>query len=316
MTTRYRSGLTLVAAAVSMALLASCATTETRSSETAGLRDKLTRLQSDPQLASRAPVALKDAETALQAAELPERDTQRAAHLRFIADRKIDTAEALARERLAVDQRTQLADARDAMRLQARTQEAAAANSRARVAQADAQDQRREATAANDRTAVALASAEEARVASEAARASTAAAQADALELQRQVDLLNAKVTERGLVITLGDVLFETGKSTLRPNGDAHLDKLAGFLVKYPDRTMRIEGYTDSVGSDDYNLALSQHRADAVKSYLVNKGIDTMRVTTAGMGESSPVGDNQSSTGRQQNRRVEVILADATPLTR
>lgn len=285
-----RVAVPLVLAAVSIALLTSCATPQPRLNQTAALRDRLTRLQSDPQLASRAPVALKDAELALQAAEQPEGDAQQATHLRFIADRKIDTADALAHERLLVDQRTQLAEARDAMRLRARTQEADLANARARVAVADAQDQRQQASAANDRSAQAT---------------------ADALELQHQVDLLNAKETERGLVITLGDVLFATGSATLRPASDSHLEKLAAFLSKYPARTLRIEGHTDNVGSDDYNMMLSRHRADAVKMYLVERGIDTMRITAAGMGEGSPVSNNDSSTGRQQNRRVEVILADA-----
>ncbi len=295
MNTRNRSAVSLVVAAVAISLLASCATQHPRLNETAALRDRLTRLQSDPQLASRAPVAMKDAEVALQAAEKPERDSQQAAFRLFIADRKIDTADALAHERLLVDQRTQLAEARDAMRLRARTQEADIANARTRIAQADAQAQRQQTAAANDRSAMAT---------------------ADALELQHQVDLLNAKVTERGLVITLGDVLFATGSATLRPAGDNHLEQLAGFLRKYPERTLRIEGHTDNVGKADSNLALSRHRADAVKTYLVDRGVDSMRITAAGLGEGSPVSNNESSTGRQQNRRVEVIMADAAPALR
>ena len=302
---------TLIVAAVSMALLAACATPAVKQDSTVGLRDRLSRLQADPELSSRAPVAIKDAESALAEAERPERDSALAAHRYFMADRQIDKADAMAHERLAVDQRKQLGEAREAMRLQARTQEADAANARARVAQADAQDQRREAADANDRTAVALASADDQRVAATAARAANAEAQAGAVELQRQIDALNARATDRGLVITLGDVMFDSGAATLRSSGDSHLDRLAGFLNRYPLRTARIEGYTDSVGTDDYNLALSQRRADAVKSYLVNKGVAAERVTTDGKGKSAPVASNQSSAGRQQNRRVEVILADA-----
>jgi outer membrane protein OmpA-like peptidoglycan-associated protein len=113
------------------------------------------------------------------------------------------------------------------------------------------------------------------------------------------------------LVLTLGDVLFTTGTANLNTGADTQLTKLAGFLNSYPDRTARIEGHTDSVGSDAYNQGLSQRRADAVKSYLVHQGIDTQRLTSTGNGESSPVGDNGTATGRQQNRRVEVIIPNS-----
>jgi outer membrane protein OmpA-like peptidoglycan-associated protein len=173
------------------------------------------------------------------------------------------------------------------MRLQARTQEADSANRRADAAEVDADAQKR---------------------AADAARTETAAAQRDTLELQNQIDALQAEVTDRGLVVTLGDVLFASGTAALNGVGDSHLGKLAVFLGKYPDRTVQIEGHTDSIGSDDYNQGLSQRRADAVKSYLVAQSIAATRLTASGKGEHSPVGDNGSSTGRQQNRRVEVII--------
>ena len=134
-------------------------------------------------------------------------------------------------------------------------------------------------------------------------------AQQQADELQRQIAELQAKVTDRGIVLTLGDVLFETNRAgTEFRSANGNLNKLVAFLNKYPDRTVNIEGYTDSTGSADYNMGLSQRRADTVRSYLVNQGIGSGRLVASGKGMSSPVAGNDSATGRQQNRRVEVII--------
>jgi outer membrane protein OmpA-like peptidoglycan-associated protein len=128
--------------------------------------------------------------------------------------------------------------------------------------------------------------------------------------LQRQIDELQAKDTDRGLVLTLGDVLFESGKADLKSGATGNLNKLIAFLNNYPSRTVMIEGHTDSVGGEDYNQGLSQRRADSVKSYLAGQGIDSGRLDASGHGESDPVADNESAAGRQQNRRVEVIISN------
>ncbi len=277
---------TLVATAVACALLAACAAAPTKPDGADSLRSRLTQLQGDPELGSRAPLAMKDADVAVTAAEQPQADKVVGAHLVFIADRKIAIAQAQAESNFAVEQRKTLGDERDAMRLQSRTQEADSAKLRADVAEF--------ATTA----------------AKSDAAAAAAIAQSNAVEMQKQIDALLAKVTDRGLVLTLGDVLFASGTANLNSGGNKQLANLSGFLNKYPERTAAIEGYTDSVGSDEYNQGLSQRRADAVKTYLVAQGIDASRVTTSGKGESNPVGDNASATGRQQNRRVEVIIAN------
>jgi outer membrane protein OmpA-like peptidoglycan-associated protein len=132
---------------------------------------------------------------------------------------------------------------------------------------------------------------------------------AQSAELQRQIDVLHAKPTDRGLVLTLGDVLFTSGQADLKPGASSHLEKLVAFLDKYPDRTAAIEGYTDSVGSEEYNQGLSQRRAESVESYLTGQGIDAARLSASGKGESHPVAGNDSAAGRQQNRRVEVIIS-------
>ena len=135
----------------------------------------------------------------------------------------------------------------------------------------------------------------------------------DARWTGRLLDILKAKPTDRGLVLTLGDTLFATGRSELKSGATANLDRVSAFMNQYPNRTAAIEGFTDSMGSDEYNQDLSQRRADAVKGYLVGQGVGTARLSSAGRGESTPVGDNTSAAGRQQNRRVEVVISQAAP---
>jgi outer membrane protein OmpA-like peptidoglycan-associated protein len=126
--------------------------------------------------------------------------------------------------------------------------------------------------------------------------------------LQAEVDALKAKPTDRGLVLTLGDVLFDSGRAELNPGASRNLDQLARFLNEHPDRRLEIDGYTDSVGSDSYNLDLSQRRADSVKSALVTRGVDSSRIVSQGYGKEFALASNSDSGGRQLNRRVEVVI--------
>jgi len=136
------------------------------------------------------------------------------------------------------------------------------------------------------------------------------ASQQQAAELQRQLEILQARPTDRGLVLTLGDTLFATGRAEIKSGATANLDRLTTFLNEYPKRTAAIEGYTDSMGSEEMNQSLSERRADAVKNYLVGQGVGSARLTSSGRGENSPVADNESAAGRQQNRRVEVVISE------
>jgi outer membrane protein OmpA-like peptidoglycan-associated protein len=129
-----------------------------------------------------------------------------------------------------------------------------------------------------------------------------------AARLQGEVDQLKATPTPRGLVLTLGDVLFNTGRSELNPGAARKLDQLAQFLNDHPERRVQIDGFTDSVGTDSYNQDLSQRRADAVKSSLMARGIDASRIGSQGYGKGYPVANNTDSGGRQLNRRVEVVI--------
>jgi outer membrane protein OmpA-like peptidoglycan-associated protein len=261
---------TLVAAAVAV-FLASCATAPVSPEGSADVRRKLTFLQSDPELAARAPVALADAEVAVRAAEqpVPVDDAALGAHRVYVADRKVDIAIAQASTRQFEDQRVTLGQERERARLDARTLEAEAAHRDAETARGDAEN------------------------------------------LQREIDALHAEATDRGLVLTLGDIQFSTARADLKVGATSNLNELVSFLSKYPDRNVMIVGHTDDQGSDKYNMELSQRRADAVRVYLVQQGIGSARIASSAMGEHEPIVENDSEGGRQQNRRVEVIIADA-----
>jgi outer membrane protein OmpA-like peptidoglycan-associated protein len=135
-----------------------------------------------------------------------------------------------------------------------------------------------------------------------------AMANEEAARIKAEVDQLKATPTPRGLVLTLGDVLFDTGRAELNPGASRKLDQLAQFLNEHKDRRVQIDGFTDSVGTEAYNEDLSRRRADSVKSALLVRGIDASRIGTEGYGKAYPVANNNDSGGRQLNRRVEVVI--------
>ena len=292
----------IITASVAAILLAACASAPPMPVGAAEARSKLTQLQSNPDLATRAPAAIKDAELAVRTAEMPQQNLELANHFVYIADRKVDIAAAQAATALAEAQRQGLSEQRDKARLDARTQEADRNASQLATAKGALADEKRDADASRD--------------AAEAARMAAADAAIKSAQLQQQLDKLNAKPTDRGMVLTLGDVLFTSGRADLKTGAANNLNKLALFLTNYPDRSVTIEGHTDSVGSDEYNQGLSQRRADSVKAFLTGQGIGAARLTTAGKGESNPIAGNDSAAGRQQNRRVEVIISNPQTASR
>lgn len=271
----------LIAAAVA-SILAACVAAPVKPTGAMEAREKLTELQSNPELATRAPAAIKEAELAVRVAETPQLDPALGQYNVYIADRKVDIAKARAETSLAEDQRAALSQQRDKARLDARTQEADVATNKLQAARA--------------------AIADSAQV--------IADSQQQNAELQRQLDEMHAKATDRGMVLTVGDLLFTSGKADLKAGATENLNRLVTFLNNYTDRSVMIEGYTDSTGSIDYNLGLSQRRADSVKFYLTSQGIDSGRLSSTGKGESNPIADNESASGRQQNRRVDVIIVN------
>jgi outer membrane protein OmpA-like peptidoglycan-associated protein len=212
------------------------------------------------------------------------------------------------------------ADAAAAERLNA---ERAKAEADAARAQADADRQRAEAERQQAEAARAQAETERQRAEdslrnaeAEASRARDLASNAerekaelrDRLRQQLNV-ILETRETARGLIVNLSDVLFDVDKATLKPGAREKLARVSGILVTHPDLKLEIEGHTDSTGSDAYNQALSERRAESVRSYLVSQNIAAQSITSRGFGESRPVATNNTAAGRQQNRRVELVVS-------
>jgi outer membrane protein OmpA-like peptidoglycan-associated protein len=170
--------------------------------------------------------------------------------------------------------------------------------------------------------------AEQARAAREAAEAQTQQAQAQAQQAQSQADaarqqteqmrerlkdqlnqVLQTRETARGLIVNMSDVLFDFNKYTLKPDAREKLAKVSGILLAYPGLKMQVEGYTDNIGSDEYNQKLSQERADAVREYLQSNGVPDTNITAQGFGKTHPIADNSTNSGRAQNRRVEMVVS-------
>jgi outer membrane protein OmpA-like peptidoglycan-associated protein len=219
------------------------------------------------------------------------------------AERSRLQAEEEGRRRTQAEAERQVADA---ARLQAE-----AASQQAEAARADAMAQQR---AALEQQQALQAEAEKARLAaqqSEQARlqAETQREQMRARLMQQLNQVLQTRESARGLIVNMSDVLFDTGKYTLRPAARERMARIAGIVLAYPDLKLQVEGHTDSVGSDQYNQQLSERRAESVREYLVNQGIAADSVTAQGLGKSSPVAPNTTAEGRSLNRRVELIVS-------
>ena len=247
-------------------------------------------------------IAVKHIEEARQQAE------RQAAADRVAASQKAAEEEARRRE-VAESERRLALEREQSAKLRA-AQDAAEAE-RARAAAAQADQQRMAAEAAKQQ-----ARAEQERLQQETARAEEARLQAEAErkklrdQLREQLSvILITRETARGLIVNLSDVLFDTGQSTLRPGAREKLARISGILNAHPELKLEIEGHTDSVGGDSYNQALSERRAESVKAYLIVNGVKPDSIAARGFGKRSPVADNNTASGRQQNRRVEIVVS-------
>jgi outer membrane protein OmpA-like peptidoglycan-associated protein len=265
--------------AISMlGVLAACASQPERVAQLDEARSKVQALSNEALVQQVASKELSAAHANLQQAEEafnngePE---EKVAHLAYLAGRQADIGQARVDEAEARDQVAKAEFERNRVLLDVRTQEAEMAKQRAAEAEL-----------------AAAAKAEEAQSAQEALA-----------ELQ-------AQQTERGMVLTLSDVLFDTAAATLKPGAALTIDRIARFLEGNPQTRLIIEGHTDSRGSEAYNEELSQRRAQAVGDALVERGIQTNRFEVLGRGEGFPVANNGTAAGRQQNRRVEIVFSD------
>ena len=314
-----------------VATLTACTATPKKNLALERVRDDLESLKSTPELAGYAPRALGEAERALRMAEQATGNEYYRTHLVYMADHRIQIARTMAEREQNGQVLDDLEDQYSAMMIKASQLEAEQARQeaeRARLLVAttveDAQRAKEEKERALQKEAESARAAElateEAQQArrlaeSRASEAEFARREADLASelissLTRQLENLQLRQTESGVVVTLGDVLFASGQTSLVEGALSSLEEVVDLLQTEPDKKIRVEGHTDASGEAEENVQLSKLRADAVRQALIDLGVAEDRITSAGMGEDFPIASNEDQEGRARNRRVDVILLD------
>lgn len=326
-----KRALTRIALLSLSVIFAACTAAPKKDLALERVRDELDNLKSNTELAGYATLALGEAERALRKAELAQGDDIYRSYLVYMADRRIQIARSMA-EREQYDQIfEELSEQHSAMLIKASQIEADQARLEAEEAlllvattTEEAQRALEEKEDAEKKQAesamAARLSAEEAEQArrlaeSRASEAEFARREAELASQQidsltRQLENLQLRETESGVVVTLGDVLFASGQSELIEGSQSSLEEVVDLLQTEPDKKIRVEGHTDSSGDSAANLLLSEKRAMAVRESLISLGVAAERVTAMGMGEDFPIASNDTEEGRARNRRVDVILLD------
>ena len=328
---------------IAVALLAGCSSLPANNSLLEQARSDYSNAQANPQVTSLAAGELKQASDSLDKANnawSKREDNALVDHLAYVAKQQVAIAQATARQKTAELAVANANAERDRVRLDARTREADSAQRSAEYSQRQSEASQRSAEASQRQSEASQRSAEAARLQSEASLRSAEASQRQAAterqaaneaqlsaqaarqkaqdaesrsrQLEAQLKELEAKKTNRGMVITLGDVLFDTNQAQLKSGGMRNVQKLADFFKQYPQRKVMIEGFTDSTGSNSRNQELSDNRANSVRTALLDMGVSPDRIASRGYGESYPVAGNDTASGRQLNRRVEIIVSDDT----
>ncbi|MGH8287474.1 MAG: OmpA family protein [Steroidobacteraceae bacterium] len=309
------------------ALLAGCASTPRRNPELAQAQNAVETLSAQPQAEAAAGPDLRTARAELNRAESAERGGQPTAqvdHLAYLALRhaqagqaRVDAARSQAQVARATEERQQLllqAERQRAMmarqQAQSAQQQAQSARQQAQSAQQQVQSAQQQAQSAQQQVQQAKNQARQARMQAQAAQQQLANEQRQFRRLQKQQ--LGAQQTDQGMVVSLSNVLFSTGKSTLQPGAHLELDRLASYLNDHSKQRVLIEGNTDNTGSAALNQELSASRAQAVAQALELRGVPASQYQTIGLGEAYPIASNDIAAGRQQNRRVDVVFSNAS----
>jgi outer membrane protein OmpA-like peptidoglycan-associated protein len=307
-----RHAISLLVALGALGTLGACSTVPDRNAALDAAQSRYGAAQAQTQVATLAPEELKRASEALRVAEQAQANRESVAtvdHLAYLASQRVAIAQDTAASRASEAVTAGAAAERDRMRLALRTQEVDTTQrqlANSQQANANTNQQLAYSQQANAQANQQLADSQQSNANQQAELARRDMQVGD---LQSQLRELNARKTDRGIVVTLGDVLFATGQSKLQGDSVRTMAKLADFFKRYPQRTAVIEGYTDSVGSETSNQALSDRRAQAVMAALVGEGVPSTRLHSTGFGEARPVGPNESADGRRMNRRVEVVIS-------
>jgi outer membrane protein OmpA-like peptidoglycan-associated protein len=301
---RFNPKLTVLASLVASA----CAISPQANQQLEEARAAYRTAAADPAVQTSAPVELKSAQDALQDAErMAEKGepSELVEHNAYLAEQRSRIALRTADIRRSEASIAAAAEERRRLQVEAREREAAAAGERARQAELQAQ----QAEMARKEAEARAAQLEHARIENEKQSTARAELGAELKRLESELADMRTKQTDRGWILTLkNELLFDAGGATLKPGAQRALDNLAQFLTKYPDRDIAIEGFTDSTGTKELNQQLSEKRAWSVKAALVARGIQSTRIDARGYGPSFPVASNETPTGRQLNRRVEIVI--------
>jgi len=309
---RASTHLTPILLAVA-ALVSACGSVPTTTSLLDQTRSDYRMAQANPAVVKHAPVELNQAGVALEQANAAANHNdslEKIDQLAYVARQKIALSQEIARKKVAEADAATATQERSLVQLDQRTNEANKAKASADQSKADAQVAQGQAMDAQRSADEARRNADEARLKTENAQAVAQQTQMRNTQLEAQLADLAAKKTERGMVITLGDVLFGTDLARLSSDGVRTVQKLADVLQQNPQRRVLVEGFTDSTGTTAHNQELSERRATTVRAALQDMGVTRERVAIRGYGEAYPVASNDTNQNRQMNRRVEIVLSD------